>query len=108
MRAGNLRHKISFQEQTNTSDGMLGFSITWANISGLGSVPASITAIKSNEIIESLKLELKITHKIKCRYHAGITAKHRILFGSRTFNIVSIINPGERNISLEFLAIEEV
>jgi len=108
LRAGGLRHRISLQVQTETEDGMGGSSLDWAAVTGLSSVPAAIWPVSSKERIDSMKLELQITHKIRMRYISGITAKHRIVFGSRTFNITSIINPDERNIMLDMLCTEDI
>lgn len=108
MKAGDLRHTISMQTQTDITDGMGGFTTSWANVSGMGSVRAAIWPLKSNESLDAMKIEHVITHKIRIRYRSGVTTKHRILFGSRTFNVISILNPDERNIMLEMLCEEQV
>ena len=108
MRAGQLRRTISIQERTDTADGAGGFTSAWANITGMSAVPAAIWPLSARESLDSLKLELQVTHKIRIRYRSGITAKNRILFGSRTFNIVSLINNDERNITLDMLATEDI
>jgi len=107
MRAGQLRHKISIQEQTDTSDGMGGFSTSWSDITGMESVQAAIWPLSSKESLDSMKLELSVTHKIRIRYRSGITAKNRIAFGARIFNIISLTNHDERDISWDILATED-
>lgn len=109
MRAGALRHTIAIQEQTDTPDGMGGATVTWANVSGMGAVPAAIWPLKSAERLESLKLENEVTHRIRIRYRSGITTKMRINWSDkgRVFNVTGSINPDERNIMLEMLCIEE-
>lgn len=107
MRAGALRHKIAIQEQTDTSDGMGGFSTSWSNVSGMGSVPAAIWPLKSDERIDAMKLEHEVTHRVRIRYRSGVTTKMRISWDSRTFNIISILNPDEKNVMLEMLVMEE-
>ena len=108
MRSGQLRHTIAIQEQSATSDGMGGQSLSWSNVSGMATVPAAIWPVSSKERIESLKLELQITHKIRIRYRSGITSKNRLVFGSRIFNIISILNHDEKNIQLDLLVVEDV
>ena len=76
--------------------------------SGDGSINAAIYPIRGNELVESMKLELVTTHKIRIRYMSGIKSDMVIYFGSRTFDIVQIINPAERNIYLELLAKERI
>ena len=108
MRAGALRHKVDIQEQTETSDGMGGFTLSWASVSGMGSVPAAIWPLSSKEQLDAMKLESVITNKIRIRYRAGITSKNRMLFGSRIFNIKGApINPDEKNKTLDFLVTED-
>ena len=110
MRAGALRHRIAIETQTDTDDGMGGFTTTWGTFQGMSRTPAAIWPLKSKERLDSMKLENLITHKIRIRYRSGITTKHRINWAdrSRVFNIISIINPDERNIMLEMLATEDV
>lgn len=107
MRAGQLRHTISIQEQTDTADGMGGFTTSWADISGMDAISAAIWPFSSKESLDAMKLELVVTHKIRIRYRSGITAKNRIKFGSRIFNIISLMNHDERGISWDIMATEE-
>ena len=107
MRAGQLRHRIAIQESTDTADGAGGFTSSWSAISGMSSVPAAIWPLSSKESLDSMKLELQVTHKIRIRYRSGITAKNRILFGTRIFNIISLTNHDERNKTWDILATEE-
>jgi len=108
VRGGTLRHIISIQEQTPVSSGMGDFTTSWSDISGMDAIPAAIWPLIARESLESMKLELQVTHKIRIRYRAGITTKNRIQFGSRTFYIDSLINYEERSITLDMLAREIV
>ncbi len=107
MRAGQLRHVISIQERGSTSDDMGGFTENWSNVTGMAAVRASINAIASKERMTDGKLVMDVTHRIKCRYRDGITADMRVKFGSRYFDIKSILNYQERNRDLEILAGEQ-
>jgi len=108
LRAGNLRHRIAIQTETSVSDGMGGFTLSWANVENMGSVPAAIWPLSAKENLDAMKLEQQITHKIRIRYQSGITSKNRIVFGSRTFNIISILNYEERNRSFDLLCLEDI
>lgn len=110
MKSGDLRHTIAIQEQTDTADGMGGFTTAWADVSGMESVRAAIWPVRGNEQMEAMKLELKSTYKIRIRYRAGITSKNRIYWadGSKTFNIIDITNPDQKNRMIEFMATEAV
>jgi len=108
LRAGNLRHRIAIQTETSTPDGLGGFTLSWSDIPGMSAVPAAIWPLSAKESLDAMKLELTVTHKIRIRYRSGITAKNRIKFGTRIFNIISLINSDERNKMLDLLAIEDV
>ena len=73
---------------------------------GTGTMSALISPIRAKELVGNSKLELNITHKIIIRYIDGVTSAMDILFNTRTFRIVSLINPDERNVYLEILAEE--
>ena len=107
MRAGELRHKITFQTKAQASDNMgAAGSETWSDT--YADEPAAIWPLKGAEAIEGMKLEHKVTHKIRIRYRSGVTADMRIEWGFQYFEIISIINPDERNIMLDILATEIV
>ena len=110
MRAGKLRHRVSIETESSTSDGMGGYtSGGWTALTGMSSVPAQIMPLSSKEQLDAMKLESVITNKIRIRYRAGITSKHRIVFGSRIFNIKGApINYDEKNVSLDLLVTEDV
>lgn len=109
IRAGKLRHRVDIQTEVLTPDGLGGFSSAWSSVSGMGSVPAHIMPLSSKEQLDAMKLESVITNKIRIRYRAGITSKHRIVFGSRIFNIKGApINYDERNKTLDFLVTEDI
>jgi SPP1 family predicted phage head-tail adaptor len=104
MRSGTLRHVIDIQDAAETPDGMGGFTTSYSDIySGLR---ASIWPLSASEHISNDKIELSITHRIRVRYRSGIKADMKVVFGSREFNIKSIINSEMRNIMLEMLCEE--
>lgn len=109
MRSGSLRHKIVFQQLTVQSDTYSKSAETWTD---QVSTFAAIWPIRGNEKLENLRLENEVTHKIRIRYHRGLHPKMRIRYfkdnANRYYNIQSIINPDERNIYLEIMAIEQI
>jgi len=109
VRAGNLRHRVAIQVQTETKDGMGSTAVTWADVSGMSAVPAAIWPLKSKERIDTMKHESEVTNKMRLRYRSGITSKHRIKFGTRIFEIKGPpINFEERNRYLDILVTEIV
>lgn len=115
MRAGNLRHRITIQLKTETADGTGGFIETWPEKDWV-EVWASVIPLRGVELIEAMKLEGNVRHKIEMRYRRqlySIIAPSPIVKRlywekrDRYFNIISVINVRELNRKLEIMA-EEV
>ena len=49
-----------------------------------------------------------VSHRVIVRYLSGLTPKSRILFGSREFGIVSILDQNEKNEYMKLMCKEEV
>jgi SPP1 family predicted phage head-tail adaptor len=105
MRAGSLRHKITFQQKTVASNTYGQSTPTWTDQI---TTYAAIWPLRGTEKMESMRLDNEVTHKVRVRYQSDLHPKMRIKFGTRYFNILSIINPDERNIYQEIMALEEV
>lgn len=61
----------------------------------------AIRQLNGQERFEAQQIQADATHEIKGRYYSGLTPKHRLKFGARTFNIVSVNNVEEANINHE-------
>jgi SPP1 family predicted phage head-tail adaptor len=104
MRSGLLRHVIDIQDAAETPDGMGGFTTSYSDLHS--NLRAAIWPLSGSERLESDKLELSVTHRIRIRYREGIKADMRVSFDSRYFNIKSVIVPDERRIMVEMLCEE--
>lgn len=91
--AGKLRHQIEIQDNTQGSDSAGGLPDSWATVA---TVWAKIDRVSETEKLNAGMLQNVITHKITIRKYDGLTVSHRILFGSRIFEIVSIEDAMER------------
>ena len=111
MRAGSLRHKITFQQLTVANDTWGHSNETWTD---QVTTSAAIWSLRGVERIESMKLDNEISHKIRIRYKSGLHPKMRIKFfdhrasSTRYFNILSILDVDERNIYQDIMASEEI
>ena len=104
MRSGPLRHKITIQTTTLSSDTMsAAASESWATYT---TAWAEIKPLKGLEAVEHRKLGQETMHRIWMRYQSGITTAMRIVWDSRTLEIRGVRNPDERNVMLEILAEE--
>ncbi len=104
---GRLRHVIALQEVANAVDAGGGHGRTWTTTK---EVWAEIKPLSGREQLHAMQLEDAITHRITIRYDSGTipTTKWRVLFGTRTFYIRSVLNIDERSKFLVMLADEGV
>ena len=94
MQRGRLRHRIIIQAKTETVGANGEKSPTWAT----WKTPwANIAPAEPSEQIIGERATETGSHQITIDYIEGLTADHRILYGSRTFNIHGIVNVDERN-----------
>ncbi len=85
-------------------DGQGGFAETWTDVA---TMYAEILPQKSYERFQAAQLQTPTTHKITTRYRAGVTTAHRLVWGSRVFDVRGVVNPGEANVTLELTATEQ-
>ena len=103
MEIGTLNKRITLQYETKTADGMGGFDVVWTHGA---TVWAAIWATSAKELVQSMQTDMVITHRIRIRYRSTFKPSWRIKFGTRYFNIISMINPAERNEYLDLMCEE--
>ena len=108
MNIGEMRHRLTFQEPTETRDAMGGISTAWPEKDWL-TVWAAIWPLKDKELAESMKLQGRMVRRIRVRYRSDLHKKQRIHWANEGIylNINSITNVAERGAYLDILA-EEV
>jgi len=106
MRSGNLKHKIEIQSYIQTQND---FGEVIEGYSVFKTVYASIVPISGKEYFASKQVNAEVSHKIECRYVAGVLPTMRIVYGSRIFEISSPpINVREANKILQIMAVEVI
>ncbi len=105
MRAGLLRNRVTIQTRSETTDDFGEIDFAWST---LATVWATIEPLSGKELMNAEQAKSVVTHKVTMRHLATVTAKDRILYDSRTFQIESVRNFRERDISLELMCKEEV
>ena len=103
MNAGSLRHRITIQSVTETEDTFGGTTEVWGTHA---TVWASIEPLSGRELLQAQQVQAEVTHRVRCRYVSGVTSKMRVLYGARYFNIITPINPEERNRELALMCKE--
>lgn len=112
MGAGQYRHRVTVQRPTGTLSTTGGLTAgTPATIAT--NLPASI-APQDARVAAQLEglgaggVVNTITHVVGIRYRADVRVSDEVLFGARTFEIVRVLNPEERNRELQLLCVEKV
>jgi SPP1 family predicted phage head-tail adaptor len=94
VRIGDMRHRVELHAVTEARDGYGQPVETFAKHSDAW---ASIEPISMSEKIKSEQIKGERTHKITIRYNSAVVRTDRVIYGTRTFEIVGIVNPEERN-----------
>ena len=99
MNAGTLRHLATIEEPSDSA------ALPWATF---GTAHVALDPLSSREIFSMQAIDTTVTHRVRMRYRAGVTAKMRLAIGTRRFRIVGPPrNLEERNRELE-LFVEEI
>jgi len=106
MNPGRLRHKIDIEQEATTPNSYGEPTQSWSAF--LSSISASIDPVSGREYFASDMTNAEVTHKIRVRYRTGIFPKMRVKFGTRYFDIVSVLNFEERNKELLLMCKEAV
>ncbi len=105
MRAGPLRHPVTFYRTVETDDG-----------DGVPSAPheevedawISIEPLGGTEAVEAQQLNATVTHKVRKRHGETITPDCWFVHDGRTFNVIDVRNVDERDEMDELLCGEDV
>jgi len=100
---GEMRHRITFQQEVKTSDGHKGYTVAWQDIITCW---AAVEPLTGREYFHSHQIKAEITHRVKTRYRKDITVKMRIKHIDRVLEIESIFDKKERHEELEILCKE--
>lgn len=103
MRIGLLRHRVTIQSRTAGLDSQGGTTKTFAT---LARVPASVLPMSGSENIQAGAQTSELRTKVTIRYRDDVAATQRIVWGARTFEIVSIQDPDGRRDALDLLCTE--
>ena len=98
MNAGRLRHKCWIKQPTHTNDGYGGITTTWGTVTVCW---GALEPLKGHEWIESGMENSELFGKFRMRYRSGISPTMQLYFGSRTFEITSVVDPSERHKEME-------
>jgi SPP1 family predicted phage head-tail adaptor len=94
MKAADLHHRVTFQQNMLVANAMSEAVNTWVDFV---TVYAGLEPLTGKRFWEAKQAQAEIDGIIHTRYYPGITAAMRIQLGTRIFKIQSLINVDERN-----------
>jgi len=104
MRAGALKHYITFERPHKRTAGAHGGNIK--NWETHASAWASMVPISGREYFETFQMESEVSTRFIIRYRPDLNTHMRIKYGTRYFKIVSPPRKYDRYQYLEIMALE--
>jgi len=102
-KSGELRHAVSLQRYVETRTASGHAQQTWSTYA---TVRARFRTLSGHERLAAQQAKAVLTHEITIRYRSDVHPDHRILWGSRTFDLKDVRSVDERNVELRMLASE--
>lgn len=90
---GKLRERVTVQIASGTTNTLGETVLSWANSTA---VWASVEGVSAREALDAGQQETTITHRVRLRHLPGLTQQMRFAWRSRTLNIVSLLEYGNR------------
>jgi SPP1 family predicted phage head-tail adaptor len=92
--AGKLRERVTVQIASGTTNTMGETVLAWTNSTA---VWASVEGVSARESLVNAQQEVAVTHRVRLRYLPGLTQNMRFAWRSRTLEIVSLLEHGNRS-----------
>lgn len=90
---GKLRDRVTVQIASGTTNALGETVLSWSDSSA---VWASVEGVSAREALAAGQQETSLTHKVRLRYLPGLTQQMRFAWRSRTLEIVSLLEHGNR------------
>lgn len=91
--AGKLRERVTVQIASGSTNALGETILNWNNST---TVWASVEGVSAREALVAGQQETTITHRVRLRYLPGLTQQMRFAWRSRTLEIVSLLEYGNR------------
>lgn len=91
---GKLRERVTVQIASGTTNALGETVLSWSNSTA---VWASVEGVSARESLAAGQQEITITHRVRLRYLSGLTQNMRFAWRSRTLDIVSLLEHGNRS-----------
>lgn len=90
MRAGRLRHQVVIQQVSHAQDAYGETTETWSEYI---TAWAAVEPLKGSEYFDASATQAQVDVRVVLRYRAGVIPGMRVKFGSRYFDIQSVVEP---------------
>lgn len=91
---GKLRERVTVQIASGSTNTLGETVLSWANSTA---VWASVEGVSAREALAAGQQDVTVTHRVRLRYLPGLTQQMRFAWRSRTLNIVSLLEYGNRS-----------
>ena len=89
MNAGKLRHRVKLQRPVKIQSPTTGaVTNSWEHVADIW---AEVVASSAREFVAAMSVQSEITTRITIRYRDDVTAKHRVLFRGKIYNIEGVL-----------------
>ncbi len=106
MKAGQLRHLITLKAPSDVTDAIGGTARTWSAYSRSTDLWARIQPVSGKERMEWDQSLGTLTHRVTIRYIRAVDVGNQVHYGTRVFEVMSVVDPDERGISLQLMCKE--
>ena len=91
---GKLRERVTVQQSSAARNSFGEAVLSWSDFA---TVWASVEGVSAREALAAGQQDVTITHRVRLRYLPGLTQRDRFSWRSRTLNIVSLLEYGNRS-----------
>ena len=91
---GKLRERVTVQIPSGSVNALGETVLAWNDSTA---VWASVEGVSAREALALGQQETVVTHRVRLRYLPGLTQQMRFAWRSRTLNIVSLLEHGNRS-----------
>src|SRR5262245_3733493 len=106
MRSGSLRHLVELQRLTAESPDQTPSGEPSEDWQTFATIYASIEPLSGRELFVALEHHPEATVRITIRYRNDVTAKERVVYATKIYNVLAPLNTEERRRELKLLCSE--
>jgi SPP1 family predicted phage head-tail adaptor len=100
---GKLRHRVELQSPTTTRSATGAALVSYATAA---TVWAAVEPLSGREYLAASQTQNEVSARIVIRYYSGLVPSWRVVFGSKTYIVESVINDDERGNQMQLMCKE--